>query len=86
MEEFRTKIIRGTTIAELRSQAGEPLMIIHHGEALPEPKRAEGLPSFESNTAVYFYARDGIPYFCVYVFVDTLQGVVSSCTVKSLWW
>ena len=85
MEEFRTRIVSGMSVRELRSFVGAPAQILHRGESLQAAKRSYTVPQLDEHTAIYFYARDGMPYFNVYVFVDERESRVLRCDIENLW-
>jgi hypothetical protein len=86
MTEFRTRITPGMSITELRSFAGAPAKILHRGEPLQAAKRSYTIPVLDEHTAIYFYPRDGMPYFNVYVFIDERQSTVIRSDIENLWW
>lgn len=86
MTAFRTRIQPGMSVDELLRFAGKPRAILHRGEPLRTARRSFTLPPLDEHTAVYCYPKDGVPYFCVYVFIDERRNAVSSCTIDNLWW
>ena len=86
MEEFRTRVVSGMSVQELRDFVGSPAQILHRGESLQAARRSYTVPQLDKHTAVYFYPGDGMPYFNVYVFVDERESRVLRCDIENLWW
>jgi hypothetical protein len=86
MDQFHGQIRPGMTVAELLTVAGKPDVILHRDEPLNRARRSYVIPVLDDHTALYFYPKDGIPYYNVYVFVDERQGTVIRSDVENLWW
>lgn len=74
------------SLTELQSFAGEPNRVIRQGEPLNAARRSYIIPPLDEHTAVWFYPREGVPYFNVYVFVDEQTKSVIRADVENLWW
>lgn len=86
MDEFRTRIVPGMSVAELHRFARKPAHIVRRGEPLQAARRSYKLPVLDEHTAIHFYPKEGIPYFNVYVFVDEREGKVIRADIENLWW
>src|SRR5882724_1795098 len=54
MEEFRTRVVSGMSVQELRDFVGSPAQILHRGESLQAARRSYTVPQLDKHTAVYF--------------------------------
>lgn len=86
MSEFRNVIRPGMSVEALVHFAGKPSKILRRDQPLNSATRSFKLPPLADHTALYFYPKDGTPYFNVYVFVDERMNTVSRCVVENLWW
>ena len=86
MTEFRTRITPGMSVAELLAFAGQPNKVLHRGEPLGRARRSYILPPLDENTAIYFYPKEGMPYYNVYVFINEQQRAVTRSDIENLWW
>jgi len=86
MAEYRTRLSPGTSVTHLLNFAGRPMAILHQGEPLQAARRSYTLPPLDDHTAIYFYPKDGMPYFNVYVFIDERHSTVDRTDIENLWW
>lgn len=86
MREFRTSYPPGTQIHLLHGKAGEPTQIIGHGGKLKHATAGHVIPELDAHMEVHFYAREGIPYYNVYAYVDSRTRGVLKVEVENLWW
>jgi hypothetical protein len=86
MAGFYIQLKPGTKVAEVLSYAGQPRIILYQGQKLEAARRTYRLPTLDQNTSLYFYPKEGIPYFNVYVYIDERLGTVTRCDIENLWW
>ena len=86
MNEFRSRISPGMSLTELHGFAGTPAKILHRGEPLQAARRSYTVPALDESTAIYFYPKEGMPYFNVYVFIDERRSAVIRSDIENLWW
>jgi hypothetical protein len=86
MDQFHGLIRPGMTVRELLTVAGQPDVIVHRDEPLMRARRSYVIPVLDDLTALYFYPKEGIPYYNVYVFVDERSRTVIRSDVESLGW
>ena len=86
MREFSTSYPPGTQIHILHSKAGEPTQILGHGGKLKHATAGHIIPELDPHTEVHFYAREGIPYYNVYAYVDSRTRGIRKVEVENLWW
>ena len=86
MAEFRIRLSPGTSKTDLLSFAGRPREILHQGEPLQSARRSYTLPPLDNHTAIYFYPKEGMPYFNVYVLIDEQHSAVVRMDIENLWW
>ena len=86
MAIIRNRIMPGVGVTQVEEFLGKPSKIFHHGEPFDVATRSFRLPEIDPQTAVYFYSKDGVPYFNVFVFVNEPTLRVSRVEVENLWW
>jgi hypothetical protein len=76
----------GTKTNEIVRLFGKPSKVALAGDAIPGTRRHFELRTTPDGMLVYFYGREGLPYFDVYYLVDAKSGTVSKTVVENLWW
>lgn len=83
IKAYRTSIKPGMTLGELTKMMGTADRIIGPDRQLDRAHHYE-IPPLESNTVVYFYPKEGLPYYNLFVFVDTAKGEVRELVVDKM--
>ncbi len=83
IEAYRASITPGMTLANLTNLMGKPARIIGSDHRLDRTHHYR-IPPLDPNTVVYFYPKEGLPYFNLFVFVDTEKGEVTKLVVDKL--
>lgn len=86
LEKVQTSIRTGMTIEEVEKVFGKPTQVLSRGERFRGAHASSKRPPLDEHTAVHVYARDGIPYYNVYVFIDKHQSTVVRSEIENLWW
>ena len=86
MERYHTQITPGMSVENLVSFAGQPNLVLRRGESLNRAHRSYIIPHLDEHTAIYFYPKEGLPFYNVYVFVDERHGAVIRSDIENLWW
>jgi hypothetical protein len=86
MNQIRRTVTQGLDASKLPSFLGSPVQVLHAGDTLKVARRGYQLPQIDQATTVYVYAKDAIPYFNVYVFIDRASDRVTRADIENLWW
>jgi hypothetical protein len=83
IKAYKASIKPGMTLAELTNMMGRADRIVGPDRQLDRAHHYE-IPSLDSNTVVYFYPKEGFPYYNLFVFVDTHKGEVIELVVDKM--
>jgi hypothetical protein len=83
IQAYRASITPGMTLANLTDLMGKADRIIGSDHRLDRAHHYR-IPPLDPNTVVYFYPKEGLPYFNLFVFVDTEKGEVTKLVVDKL--
>jgi hypothetical protein len=86
MNRYREQITPDMSVESLTSFAGQPNVVLRRGESLNRARRSYTIPPLDEHTAIYFYPKEGFPYYNVYVFVDERHRAVIRSDIENLWW
>jgi hypothetical protein len=86
MRKFKAAVPIGTGTNEIVRLFGKPTKVVPAGGSVPGPRKHFNMRLVPANRILYFYGRDGIPYFQVFYVIDTDLGKVTEAVVDNLWW
>lgn len=80
---YRESIRPGMTLDELTNMMGVADRVIGSDRQLDRAHHYE-IPPIGSNTVIYFYPHEGLPYYNLFVFVDMARGEVVELVVDKM--
>jgi hypothetical protein len=80
---YRASIKPGMTLTDLTNMMGRADRIIGPDRQLDRAHHYK-IPPLGSNTVVYFYPKEGLPYYNLFVFVDTEKREVTELVIDKL--
>jgi hypothetical protein len=86
MRKFGTAVPAGSATNEIVRLFGKPSHVVNGGDPVPGPRNHFKMTVVPENSILYFYGRDGIPYFQVFYLIDARSGKVTESVVDNLWW
>ena len=85
MRKFKTAVPIGTGTNEIILIFGKPTKVVPPGASVPGPRNRFTMSVVPANKILYFYAREGIPYFQVFYLIDSDSGKLTEVVVDNLW-
>ena len=83
IKAYQASIKPGMRLAELTNMLGRADRIVGPDRHLDRAHHYT-IPPLGSNTVVYFYPKEGFPYYNLFVFVDTEKGEVTELVVDKM--
>src|SRR5579872_3666150 len=83
IKAYKQLIKPGMRLDELTNVMGPADRIIGPDRHLDRAHRYN-IPPLASNTIIYFYPKEGLPYFNIFVFVDEVKGEVIDLVVDQM--
>ena len=84
IKEYEKNIKSGMVIADLIIVAGAPEVILYEGDKLDHAHQME-VPAVEGDEAIYFYPKEGFPYYNLFVSVNEESNVVTGLVIDKMW-
>lgn len=83
IKEYAEIVRPGMSISDLKTSVGAPDVILRHGDKLDLAHRYE-VPELDSSTAIYFYSKEGFPYYNLFVFVNEGSNIVTELVIDRM--
>jgi len=83
IKAYKASIKPGMTLVELTNMMGKADRIVGPDRQLDRAHHYQ-IPPLGSNRVVYFYPKEGLPYYNLFVFVDPEKGEVAELVVDKM--
>jgi len=80
---YQASITPGMTLAKLTNMMGRADRIVGPDRQL-DRGHSYKIPPLDPNTVIYFYPKEGFPYYNLFVFVDTEKKEVTKLVVDKM--